>query len=64
VDLADVLGLEFVFGELQPENLLCVRYPFQGIHGNGKQALTESADSGSGNLTKPLHHPKIAFWHG
>ena len=53
-----------MFGELEPETLLCVSNPLHGGQRNLELAIAKGADSNGGNLTNPFHHPKIAFWHG
>jgi hypothetical protein len=42
--LAGILALASVSGKLDPETLLRIGNPFQGGHGNCKQAITKSAD--------------------
>ena len=58
-----LIRLALVFGELEPETLLCVRNSLHRSQRNLELAIAEGTDSNGGNLTKPLDSSKIAFRH-
>jgi hypothetical protein len=58
----DFVALAFVFGELKPETLLCVRNPLHGER-NLELAIANGADCNGRNLTKPFDDSEVAFWH-